>query len=347
MINDTERDMLDVEDDDPNAPDEDAPSPVVPAAKSLDGEIDDAALAKALRVAKTASDATETPDDGETPPEVKPEAEPAVTDPPAKVDPPAIDIEAELEKRLQAKMAEAEQRYQQDKQRAIDAVTARHKKQEDTAVRKLRDLQAQTGMDVDALLETSRARQIEHLQVEQGLTEQAARELVAAREKAALYEAREAERQREFEEGIKTNEYRNQKLDFLSDAKQPDIYKKALQKYGDEVDAFSDQGKQVAFEVALKYTAGLHLPEIVAELSKEAEAKLIAKAAEVETARKVGEQTAIRNIQQRGKAAPETKSNGASPKDQMPREVSVLATRFGLDPQAVAKTRSTKQTKRN
>jgi len=268
----TEKELDGVTDDNPNAPDEEAKE-----AKDMTDE----ELSEALKAVK------------DTPVQTEPAAEEKTTVEPAKEDPkpePTVDFEAEVEKRLAAKRTELEaefaKREQEKVQKAIDSVIAKERKREDSAVRKLRDLQAATGMDPDKLLESHRARQIEHLVTEQNLSEEAARELVISREKAALYESREAERQREHEEQTKTTAYRQQKLDFVADAKQPDIYKKALQKFGTEIDQFSDYGRGVDFDVALKYVAGLHLPEIQSELQADYEAKIASAKADAEAAKK-------------------------------------------------------------
>lgn len=276
------------------------------------------------------------------------EAEPGATSEPAKEpDKPAVDIEAEIEKRLTARMAEKEaERTRQEQERiqkTIDAIVAKERKRQDTDSRKLRDLLAKTGKSYDELAEIHATREVERLQNEEGLTEAAARRLVEADQKARLLESQEADRVREHEEQTKATAYRMEKADFMADAKQPDIFKKALQKYGPEVDAFSDYGKGVLFDVALKYVAGQHLNDIVADLQKDSDAKLAAKSAEADAREKAAEQRAIRNIGQRAKAAPETSTSGTAQKAPLPSGTAELALAMGLKPSAIAKTMASKK----
>lgn len=357
-----ENDLLDIEDDNPAETDEpvtprNTGRPRTPAKQDDEDadfgpdaqeEIDIAAAMRGESTAKATPKATAKPT--EAPADEAPAEEAPASEPAKAPEPPAIDVEAEAERRAeeryQARLAELQKQHESDRQRAIDAIVAKERKREGSAQQKLRDIQAMTGLDTDKLLEAHRTREIERMQDEDNLTESAARSLYEAREKAALLEAREADRQREHTESVKANEYRGQKLAFLEDPKQSEIYKVALQKFGTEVDDFSDHGKTVAFDVALRYIAGQHLPEIVEEIRKEAEGERTKLKAEIETARRAGEQAAIRNQGNRAKAAPETSTSGTPQRNPLPPGLAELATEMGIRPRDVAKTMAAKLKRR-
>lgn len=269
-------------------------------------------------------------------------AEPAKTETPKA---PEVDVEAEVEKRLtdrlNARMADVEKKHAEDKQRAIDAVIKKERTKEDSARKVLRDFEARYGMPLDKAAEANRQRRIEHLMTEKGWSEEDARSVVALEEERALARAREEEEKREREEFTATTTYRQQKLDFLSDPNAKAAHKKALQKYGSEVDAFSDHGRGVEFMVALKYVAGEHLDEIEAELLKESNERETKLKADIEAARKAGEQKAIRNITNGSKAKPETSTTGVTPPEASltPMELQT-AKAFGMSPAAYAKAKA-------
>lgn len=334
-----EKNLEGVTDDDVTAPDD------TTATTTEAKDMTDEELSAALKAVKDTPATTEEPAQAEAP---KAEEKPAE---PAKPETPVVDIEAEVEKRLATKRAELEaewtKREQEKIQKAIDSVIAKERKREESAIRREREFKARTGLTYEEAAAVHATREVERLMTEEGLPEPAARRLVEAQQKAALLETQEADRKREHQETQYTMAYRTAKLDFLANKDAPDIYKKALQKYGDEIDTFANHGRPdesgtaTSFDVAMKFIAGQHLPEIVAELNKEAEAKLQAKAQEIESVRKATEQKVIRDVQNRGKAAPETSTAGVAPPEASltPMEIAT-AKAFGMTPAQYAKAKT-------
>lgn len=362
-----ENEMLDIEDDNPAEADEpvtpkNTGKPRTPAKQDDEDadfgpdareEIDIAAAMRGETPAKATPKVATKPPAAEAPADDAPEETPAdepAPEPTKAPETPAVDFEAEAERRAeeryQARLVELQKQHEADRQRAIDSIVAKERKREGTAQQKLRDIQAMTGLDADKLLEAHRTREIERMQDEDNLTESAARALYEARSRAALLEDREAERQREHTESVKANEYRGQKLAFLDDPKQEEIYKVALRKFGTDVDEFSDHGKTVAFDVALRYIAGQHLPEIVADIRSEGAGRETKLKTEIETARRAGEQAALRNNATRAKAAPETSTSGTPQRSTLPPGLAEMAAEMGIKARDVAKTMAAKAKRR-
>lgn len=276
-------------------------------------------------------------------------------DPPAKdADPPGQEepskpeeqppTEQPTEKRytdaeLQEAIREAVRKASQE---AADAVIKRERARQESAVAKLRDLEAVFGVSLDTIVAQGRESKVREAMETFAMDEETARQYVATREENARLKA--LEQQRQFEHQVQTlrNTFIQDKLKFMADAQSDPDIKKLAQKYDAEIVAFAEEalanGQQLSYDVARDYVLGRHQKEILAELRAEAE-KLKAAA----------QQKTLKDVQNRAKVAPETAAPNAPQSGGLDRGDKAFLKKLGLDDKAIAEIeaeRFRKKTKR-
>lgn len=307
-----------VEDDNPETPDEIDSKGAAAAAPETDDDTPDGEEVEGEQPQHPAKPAETKPEGTEVKPPTAAEAAP-------KTQPGEVTFTPEQQAKLDKILADRLARDRQAREKELEAERT-----------KIRRLEALAGVTADQLAEKLKAGEIERAQMEFAMDEETARKYVETQQRLRELEATEAERRQKAEEAEKGLAFERAKLTFTNDPKADPIFKLALEKYGDEVATFSNNGQDVNFLVALKYVAGEHLPEIVAEIRKEQAAK-----------EQAAEQRAIREATKRAKAAPETATSGAPAGDGLTAEQRVMAAKFGLDTKEVAQTAAMLRKTRN
>lgn len=231
--------------------------------------------------------------------EDKGEEQPATEEEPAKRVFTEEEIEALINERVQAAVREASQK-------AADAVLAKERAREDSARRKLRDVELLIGKSLDELIAEYRGYQVQMLMDRDGLDEDTARRIIEAEARARQLEAMEQERQREHQVWVAKNKFAQDLAEFLNDPKADPSVKKLTAKYRQDIedlafDAF-EKGNMISMEVARDYILGKHLPELLKEQQ-----------AELERAKAAAEQRVLKNVQERSKVKPESGSAPSVP----------------------------------
>lgn len=256
-----------VEQDDPNEQDE-ISTPVAPtsAPKSFDAV---KAAVKAAMAGESAEEeeeeAQEEETPGEQPAEEKPaESAPVETETKPTETPPEVDP------------VEVKQFSQKDIDRIISEVIGKERKREDSALKKLRDLELAAGAPLDKLMTQIREGRIQAVMDSTGLDEETARRMVLQEEELARIKAEREREMQEREEEKKVNAYILERNTWLADKNVPADLRAFAQKYAAEIEAISDGGRLMSYSVARDYVLGQKLPEIIRAREEAAAAKVMA-----------------------------------------------------------------------
>lgn len=323
-----------VEDDDPDAPDEeDAPAPkrtARPAAKPTraatvdddgDGDDEDDEDAPAVpagvreRVEAKLKGKDKGKDKGARPageseeeaPETDASSEPA---PEGKGKPPVKPAEktftqAQLDQFVEARLA-------RDRQ-------ARDK-----------ELQAATGKTLEQLRADTKERRVQELQLEKGLDEDTARDVAEKEAKVRDLEAKDQDASRERELTQRTRAYQDQRNAMLSDGKLHPTVRALADQFADEIDEFAGRGTEVPFEGAVTWVLGQKI------LSGELFEKLDA----------ATEQRTLAAVVKRGKVAPETPTGAPANRITLTPIQKQVARRMGVTDERYAAQQSRQQTRK-
>lgn len=162
-------------------------------------------------------------------------------------------------------------------QRAVDAVIRKERTREDSARKRINQLEIIAGIPFDQIIAQVRQNRVQSLVDRLGIDETEARQLVEAEEERARLKAEREQilREREFEK--KQNEYLAARNAFLSDRSVPAEIRAFAQKYANEIDLISDFGRAMTYEVARDYVLGRKMAEILKARELAAEQKVLAK----------------------------------------------------------------------
>lgn len=280
-----------VTDDDPNAPDDDDAGDDEPV---LGGDELTRRLLGGPKVVgeERAEAAVKGEPEDEEDPEEDPEAEPAEEpDEDAEADPETPDTPGAETPEPEPEIPEEDRPKfsQRDLEQKIAERLARDRK-----AKTLRDLEALTGKTAEQLLEEQRSAKVGEVAYEHGWDEATAKKYVEEQEELQRLRAERQQTQEERERLERMNAYTTAKNAWQANPKISDKKRALAKKYTADIDAFSDFGKGVAYEVAVDFIIGQKVDELLAENGQATEQKV------------------LRNVEKRERVKPAKAKGGAA-----------------------------------
>lgn len=248
-----------VEDDNPNDTDEAPETPAKPLSPAQEAM-------KAMLTGKPAPAEEDKEEEGDEEQSEK-DAAPAETPPVEEGPEPKKEPEPATDPVKEPKFSQA------DIDRIIDGVIKKERSREDSALKRLRDLELRAGAPIDQLMQQVFANRVQQVVDTTGLDEETARRMVEQEEKVKRYEAEQERMQQEREEEKKVNTYITERNTWLADTSVTADLRAFAQKYAADIEAISDGGRLMSYAVARDYVLGQKLPEIIKAREEAAAAK--------------------------------------------------------------------------